>query len=184
MYPSFPHKVYLDSSYIIRLFQYLKDSSNIDNKKCKLLYDHLLKSKVELVTSLFALEETIFILFFKHRLLREAISKGFSRVKDFRISKPADFDSVYMKYRTIPRRIVNQTNSLGICITYPKYINPRLDATNRVRDYSLKLFEKYFCLDSKDVFHVAVARFLRINMLISCDNDFSSISEIQHYNPI
>ena len=183
-YSTFPDVVYLDSSFLINLLSYKVDPAWGKYKKCKLLYDHLLKSKIRLVASLFTLEETIYFLFFKQKLLTRAKSSGYKNVKDFKTKDPTGFEAYYKQFCGIPRLIVNDSRALGIRFMHPKYINPRLDSTKRIRDYAIKLLEKYSDLDSKDAFHVAIARNLRIEMLISCDKDFAAVTEISSFNPL
>jgi len=183
-YPSFPDIVYLDSSFLIDLLSYKVAPKAGRYKRCKLLYDHLLISKIRIVASLFTLEETIHYLFFRNKLLPEAHRLKFSSVKEFKSKAPTQFESFYKRYSFIPRLIVSDSRALGIRFEYPRMPDPRIDLTKRIRDYAIKLLRKYWQLDSKDAFHVAIARNLRIKMFISCDKDFAVVTEISSFNPL
>ncbi len=178
-YPSFPKTVYLDSSYLIRLLTYQRDRNDKRCRKCYSLYNHLKKEKVELVASLFTLEEVIYILFFRYALLRNSPYKN---IKEYKKKNLDDYVKKYRKYSGIPKRLVHECKTLGIQIqTTP---HPTFDPTLYIKEYAVKLLQKYSHLDSKDAFHIAVARVLRIDMLISCDDDFSKVQEIATFNPI
>lgn len=183
-YPAFPKTVYFDTSFFIRLLQSARKDNHPSCRKCRLLYEHLVKNKVRMVGSLFTLEETIFILFFSRILRREAKRLTYNDIKDFRRRDANRFSQFYASKRRIVPWIVNEATTLGVSFDHPRYSNPSLDAPARIRDYATKLLQKYDVLDSKDAFHVALARCMGIEMLINCDGDFESVTEIEQYNPI
>ncbi len=183
-YPAFPDRVYIDTSYLINLVSYARNPKDKDFKKCKALYDHLLKSNIGMIASPLTLEEAIFYLFFKRQLLTQARTFGFSSTKRFRKSRKKDFSSCYRAHSGIPKKILTESRTLGIEYAFPRYSLLGINASKRVNQYAAKMLRKYTELDSKDAFHVAIARCLRIEYIISCDNDFSSLQEIRHYNPI
>jgi hypothetical protein len=137
-----------------------------------------------MVGSLFTLEETIFILFFSRILLGEAKKRGYNNIKEFRRCDPGRFSNLYASRRNIVHWIVKQAGDLGVSFDHPKYSNPNLDATVRIRDSATRLLYKYDVLDGKDAFHIAVAKCMGIDMLINCDGDFETVTEIEQYNPI
>lgn len=183
VYPTFPDRVYLDTSYILRLLQYAKSPNDLRSQRCKLLHDHFLRQGTTLETSLFTFEEMCFVIMFKKDLLEKAKQAGHPNIKVFKTRQPDTYQQHYAQVYSAPRLLVNQLSALSIIITHPRRINPSLNPTRRIVDYAIKIFAKYWQLDSKDVLHIAVARNLRIKTLISCDDDFASVTEIDHFNP-
>ncbi len=183
-YPAFPKTVYLETSYFVRLLQSARGDNHSDCRKCRLLYEHLAENKVRMVGSLFTLEETIFILFFFRVLRSEAKRLNYQDIKEFRKRNPRKFNEFYASERRIVPWIAKEARALGVSFDHPKYSNPSLDATVRIRDYATKLLHEYSVLDSKDAFHVALARCMNIDMLVACDRDFSSVTEIGFFNPL
>lgn len=183
-YPDFPKTVYLDTSYFIRLLQSARRDNHLASRKCRLLYEHLSKNKVKMVGSLFTLEETIFILFFFKSLLPEAKRLGYKDIKEFRKRDSRRFGTFYASRKGIVPWIVTEATKLGISFDHPKFSNPDIDATKRIRKCATKLLHKYSVLDGKDAFHVALAKCMNIDMLIACDRDFSSLTEIGYFNPL
>lgn len=182
-YPAFPDTVYLDTSYLAKLLTYAKSPKDPDLLKCKRLHSHLLSRNVKLVGSLFTLEETFFFLFFKQVMNTEAKKNKFKDTKQFRRRNPQLHHKFYMSNSWLLKWIVSQSHTMSVEFLHPKYINPNLNMTDRIRQYATNLLTKYSGLDSKDAFHVAAARCMRIDTIISCDRDFLSLTEIRAYIP-
>jgi predicted nucleic acid-binding protein len=175
---SFPSQVYLDSSYVIRLFSYLSDSTNAKNRACQRLYEILTAQKVQLVGSVTTFEETLFFFFFTLTLLPIAKTKHYQTVRDYRIGNPADFKSDYAKHSYKAIQVWQQFTNFGIALRSPHYLAPGKNASHRVAQYSVALLRKYDTLEPNDAIHIATARMLQLNYVITCDGGFRSVTEL------
>lgn len=183
-YPSFPSRVYLDTSYLVRLLSYPRNPKSPPIRRCKLLYDHLLRGGVDLLTSSFAYEEVVYVLLVKQWLLPEANKRGYGSLKEFRSKDQTQYISVYRQHNGIPRMVQKEFANLQIAMAFPSYFNPALNPSDRVIQYAAAVMRHYWQVDCKDAIHIALARCLNIDMVVACDNDFAAVKQIRHFNPL
>lgn len=186
-YPQFPDRVYIDTSFLVRLISYTTDPKDKNNKKCKKLFDHFNNRGIAMIASFLTLEEAIHTFLFKGKksgLNYEAKKRNYSHAKDFRLKDPKIYSKVYSNYKNTALLTLRYSIALGIKFNFPVYKNPHLtNATMRVNNFAAGLLRRYDCLDTMDAFHAATAKVMNIKMLISCDRDFDTVSEIDNYNP-
>jgi predicted nucleic acid-binding protein len=191
---SFPPKAYIDTNYLIYLKLYPTEPARPLYKSCKSFYERMRANNVAMYTSVLSLEEAIYIILYKDgvcrdmKKFRDQDGNPFSQHSAFRQQFPQAFTNSYKKYLSNVLHFVQFFYNLGIRLAFPKsHIIPTMagkftveDKSESVTEYALWLLKKYE-LDSMDAFHVAIAKCLGIDHIVSTDKGLKVINEIKLY---
>lgn len=189
---SFPPKTYIDTSYLLYLKSYLIDPRHPMYQSCKNFYDKMVANNVDMYTSILSLQEAIYIILYKDGICRDMKNfrdkngNPFSQHSTFRKQIPHEFIKSYKNY--LPRGVnfMQFFYNLNIKLAFPKsYLvgviaenRAIADGSKRVKDYAIGLLKKYE-LDPMDAFHVAIAKCLGIDHIVSTDKGLKVIDEIK-----
>lgn len=182
---SFPQKVYVDTSYLLYLKSYPSNQSIPIFKSCKTFHDSLLKNRVEMVTSVLAVQEAFYVILYKDGIFldmkqfKDKNGNPYQKIGAFRRQKPQEFKKSYRKHCPKLFKFVEFLYNLGVKILYPRqYITPGMtDISKRITDYAYGLLNRYE-LDPMDAFHVAVAKCMGIDYIVSNDSGFKQVDNI------
>lgn len=189
---SFPPRAYIDTSYLLYLKSYLTHRTDIRYQSCKNFYDKMIAHNVSMYTSVLSLEEAIYIILYKRGVCKDMKNfqdrngNPFSKVSDFRKERRREFIQSYKKHLAGVIDFMQFFYNLGIRLAFPKsYIIPTSsgkftvkDKSGSVANYAFGLIKKYE-LDPMDAFHVAIAKCLGIDHIVSTDKGLKVINEIK-----
>jgi predicted nucleic acid-binding protein len=183
---SFPPKTYIDTSYLLYLKSYLIYPTDSSFQSCKNFYDKMVANNVDMYTSILSLQEAIYVILYKGGVyqdmknFQDRSGNPFSKPSDFRKQLPQEFIKSYKKHYPNVINFLQFFYNLDIKLAFPKsYLIPGLvDRSKRVVNYAVGLLKKYYELDPMDAFHVAIAKCLGIDDIVSTDKGLKVINEI------
>ncbi len=182
---SFPPRAYIDTNYLLYLKLYPTEPARPLYKSCWSFYEKMRSNNVAMYTSILSLQEAIYIILYKDGICRDMKNfrdkngNPFSQHSTFRKQIPHEFIKLYKNYFPRVINFMQFFYNLNIKLAFPKsYIVPGMvDRSNRVASYAIGLLKKYE-LDPMDAFHVAIAKCLGIDHIVSTDKGLKVINEI------
>jgi len=189
---SFPPRAYIDTNYLLYLKLYPTEPARPLYKSCWSFYEKMRANNVAMYTSILSLEEAIYIILYKDgvrrdmKKFRDQNRNPFSQHSAFMQQLPKAFTKSYKKHFSNVLHFVQFFYSLGIRLAFPKsYIVPTMaeeptiaEKSKRVTNYAVGLLKKYE-LDPMDAFHIAIAKCLGIDYIVSTDKGLKVINEIK-----
>ncbi|MCK4428467.1 MAG: type II toxin-antitoxin system VapC family toxin [candidate division Zixibacteria bacterium] len=183
---SFPPKAYIDTNYLLYLKLYPTEPARPLYKSCKSFYEKMRANNVVMYTSILSLQEAIYIILYKSGVCQDMKTfqgrngNPFSKPSDFRKQLPREFIKSYKKHFPGVIDFMQFFYNLHIRLAFPKsyIISTIADKSKRVTNYALGLLKKYE-LDPMDAFHVAIAKCLGIDHIVSTDKGLKVINEIK-----
>lgn len=187
-----PQRCYLDTNYVLSLLSFSHSPRHPKSLKCKQFYDKCVQSNSTLITSLLTYQECIFILFYKDKLIPKCTdyfeAMGHPRnefyLKKFIRMYKSQYDRIYSDYLHIPVGFHRYLGALGIKMKTPRFISPGIDISARLAKYALAIIKKYNTLEPMDCMHIATARCLNLDTIITSDKSFKLVPHIKVINPI
>jgi hypothetical protein len=143
-------------------------------------------NNVVMYTSILSLQESIYIILYKRGIYEDMKSfqdrsgNPLSKPSDFKKNHPQEFIKSYKKRFSSVIDFMQFFYNLDIKLAFPRsYIVPGIvDRSKRVASYAFALLNKYE-LDPMDAFHVAIAKCLGIDHIVSTDKGLKVINEIK-----
>jgi predicted nucleic acid-binding protein len=183
---SFPPKTYIDTNYLLHLKSYLMYPTDSRFQSCKNFYDKMVANNVGMYTSILSLQEAIHVILYKSGVyqdmknFQDRSGNPFSKLSDFRKQLPREFIESYKKHFPNVVDFMQFFYNLNIKLAFPKshVIPPMADKSTRVAGYAVGLLKRYYELDPMDAFHVAIAKCLGIDHIVSTDKGLKVIDEI------
>ncbi len=187
-----PQRCYLDTNYVLLLLSFSHSPGHPKSIKCKQFYDKCVQNNSTLITSLLTYEECIFKLFYKDKLIPKCIEYWQARgnpmnkfyLKKFIKRYKSQYDRIYSDYLHIPVGFHRHLGALGIKMKTPRFISPGIDISTRLAKYALAIIKKFNTLEPMDCMHIATARCLNIDTIITSDKSFKLVSHIKVIDPL
>lgn len=185
---SFPQKVYLDTSYILHLKSYPKNQNHPMYRACKTFYDKMLKNSVQMTTSILTIQEAFYIILYKDGIMldmqqfKDSNGIPYKKVGLFKKNKPQEFKTSFRSHFPKLFKFLEFVHNLDVEISYPReYITLGMTSiSKRITDYAHGLLKRYE-LDPMDAFHIAIAKCMGIDHIVSNDTGFKVIDNITLY---
>ena len=187
-----PERCYLDTNFVLLLLSFYSTPSDANSLKCKQFYDKCTQNKSTLITSLLTYQECIYKLFYKDNLLKQCASyfeaRG-NRKADFRLKLfikkyRSEFNRIYSRNLHISVGFHKSLGTLGIKLKTPRFISPGIDISAKLSKYAIGIIKKFNTLEPMDALHIATARCLDLNTIITSDKSFKQVPYIQVIDPI
>ena len=182
-------EIYLDTSFVIDLFESVTTPSLLSNPKIrdtKNFYDFLSKSRAEMWTSYLTAEEAMFK-YFRNKMGKEMANFEISRslppnslkYNDFKKKYSADFQLSYDKVKPVFYAILLLGQKLHIKIKLPKEYSVKTVPSRgeRIMQYATALLNSY-TLEVADAFHISTARCNGTKHIASNDLGFKQVDNI------